>query len=83
MLSKYIFKVSGDSPGAQFTNMKLTLILEWISNYIHYKVCDEITYPFPISYGCNAEVWEWTINVSHTLLAVYLLIYAGIKVNSC
>ena len=25
----------------------LTLIPAWISNYIHYKVWDEITYPFP------------------------------------
>ena len=25
----------------------LTLIPAWISNYIHYKLWDEITYPFP------------------------------------
>ena len=32
-------------PGAPFTNYGL--ILAWISNYIHYIVCDEITYHFP------------------------------------
>ena len=31
----------------------------WISNYIHSKVWDEITYRFPSSNGCTAEVWEW------------------------
>ena len=25
----------------------LTLIIAWISNYIHYKVCDKIAYPLP------------------------------------
>ena len=30
-----------------FDGHGLTLILEWISNYIPYEVWDEITYPFP------------------------------------
>ena len=34
----------------------LTLILERISNYIHYKVWDEITYPFINFNGCSVEV---------------------------
>ena len=25
-------------------------------------VCDEITYPFPISTGATIEVWEWISN---------------------
>ena len=29
-------------------------LLTWISNYIHYKVWDKITYPFPN--------WEWISN---------------------
>ena len=33
----------------------LTLIPAWISNYIHYKVWDEITYPFLNFNG--AEIW--------------------------
>ena len=28
----------------------------WISNYIHYKVWDEITYPFLNFNGCTVEV---------------------------
>ena len=36
-----------------------TLLPAWISNYIHYKVWDEITYPFP---NFNVEVWEWISN---------------------
>ena len=34
----------------------LTLIPAWISNYIHYKVWDEITYPFLNFNGCTVEV---------------------------
>ena len=29
-----------------FYQRGLTLIPAWISNYIHYNVCDEIMYPF-------------------------------------
>ena len=34
----------------------LTLIPAWISNYIHYKVWDEITYPFLNLNGETVEV---------------------------
>ena len=34
----------------------LTLIPACISNYIHYKVWDEITYPFLTFNGCTVEV---------------------------
>ena len=34
----------------------LTLIPAWISNYIHYKEWDEITYPFLNFNGCTVEV---------------------------
>ena len=40
------------------------LLLSWINfnanmdDYIHYKVWDEITYPFPNFNGCAVEVWE-------------------------
>ena len=34
----------------------------WISNYIHHKVWNEITYPFPNFNGCIVEVWEWISN---------------------
>ena len=44
------------STGAPFG---LTLILPGISNYIHYKVWDEITYPFPNFNGVTIEVWDW------------------------
>ena len=40
----------------------LTWIPAWISNYIHYKVWDEITYPFPNFNSCTVEVWEWISN---------------------
>ena len=29
------------------------------SNYIHYKVWDEITYPYSNFNGATVEVWEW------------------------
>ena len=34
----------------------LTLIPAWISNYIHYKEWDEITYPFLNFNGATIEV---------------------------
>ena len=34
----------------------LTLIPAWISNYIHYKLWDEITYPFLNFNGATVEV---------------------------
>ena len=34
----------------------LTLIPAWISKYIHYKVCDEITYPSLNFNGATVEV---------------------------
>ena len=40
----------------------LTLILPWMSNYIHYTVLDEITNPFPNFNGCPIEVWEGKSN---------------------
>ena len=52
------------------------LIPAWISNYIQFKVWDEITYPFPNFSGAAIEVWEW-------ILDMWLLIHAGIKVNPC
>ena len=35
----------------------LTFIPVWISNYIHYKVFDEIAYPFLNFNGEAVEVW--------------------------
>ena len=40
----------------------LTSIPAWISNHIHHKVWDEITYPFPNFNGTTVEVWEWVSN---------------------
>ena len=39
----------------------LTLILSWISNYIHYNVWEEIIYQFPNFNGCTVEVWNGVI----------------------
>ena len=36
----------------------LSLMPALIGNYIHYKVWDEITYPFPNINGTTVEVWE-------------------------
>ena len=42
---------------------RLILISAWISIYIHYKVWDEITYPFSHFNGTAVEVWEGISNV--------------------
>ena len=41
----------------------------WRSNYIHYKVCDEISYPFPNFNGITVEVWEW--------ISIFILHFTG------
>ena len=40
----------------------LTLIPAWLSNYIHCKVWDEITYLFLNFNGATVEVYEWISN---------------------
>ena len=45
-----------------FTNMVLTVIQAGIINYTHYKVWDEISYPFPNFNGYSIEVWKWISN---------------------
>ena len=49
-------KVSVESPGAPFYWHGLTLISAWISNYIHYKMWDEIIYPFLNFNGATVEI---------------------------
>ena len=39
-----------------FYSNGLTLIPAWISNYIHYKVLDDINYPFLNFNGATVEV---------------------------
>ena len=34
----------------------------WISNYFHYEIFGEITYPFPNVNAATVEVWEWISN---------------------
>ena len=41
---------------APFYYYGLTLITAWISNHIHYKLWDEITYPFINFNGATVEV---------------------------
>ena len=45
--------------GAHFTNMDKLLIPAWVSNHMHSKVWNEITYPFLNFNGCTVEVLEW------------------------
>ena len=54
----------------------LTLTPAAISNYIHYNVWDESTYPFPNFNSATVEVWEWISNFiphSHAVSANRIL----------
>ena len=53
----------------------------WISNYIHYKVWGEITYPFLNINDCTVKFEIGLVISFHTLLGVWSLIHAGNKVN--
>ena len=50
----------------------LNLNPSMISNHIHYKVWEEITYPFPNFNGCANEVWEWISNLISPSLDMWL-----------
>ena len=54
------------------------MFLGQISNYIHYEIWDEITYPFLNANGATIDVREWISDLSHTLLGMWVLIHAGI-----
>ena len=59
-----------------------TLIPARKSNFTHYKVWGEITYPFPNFNGSAGEVWEWIRNFTPHFSSTWLLIYVGIKSKS-
>ena len=41
------------------------------SNYMHYKIWDELTYPFLNFNGCTVEVYEWISNfIPHFIMDV-------------
>ena len=40
-----------------FYKHELTLISGGINNYIHYKVWDEVKYPFQNLYGCTVDMY--------------------------
>ena len=40
-------------------NPGLTLVPAWIRIHIHYRMWDEIIFPFPNFNGSAVEVWEW------------------------
>ena len=60
----------------------VTLITSSMCNNIRYNEWGKNTYPFQNFNSATVEVWEW-IGSSHTLLDMWLLIYAGIKFNPC
>ena len=61
----------------------LTLIPAWISNYIHYKVRDEITYPFLNFNGATVEVLEWIRNLIPQFTGPVITYPCWVKVNPC
>ena len=69
-----------DSPG-DLLPMWINFNPTWMSNYIHYEVWYEITYPFPNFNDATIEVLEWISNSYHTLLGALFLIHAFSVVN--
>ena len=55
-----LFCVPGHACGLPLTAG--SLLLTWISNYIHFKMWDEIGYPSPNFNGCIVKVWEMISN---------------------
>ena len=59
----------------------LTLIIAWISNCNHYKVCDENIYTLPTSAMQPLNFGNGLVISSHSFLSMWLLIHAGFKLN--
>ena len=49
----------------------------------HRTVPSDCVYTFPNLNAATVEIWKWIRNSSHTLLDMWLLIHAGIKVQPC
>ena len=64
-----------------FYQYRLILNSEWISNYIHHKVCDGITYPFPNFNSCSIEVWEWMLFHPTLYWTFHYLSMLGLKLT--
>ena len=76
-----VIKKSG--MGGPNNNTTGLIIPSWMSNYIHFKVWDEIVYPLPNFNGAIVKVCEWISIIIHILLCMRLLICAEIKINPC
>ena len=72
---KYSYWLLNDqsTSGVPFTNMDV--LPSWIKDCIHYKVWDEISYPYEHMTRIHIP--------SYTLLGMWLLTHAGIRVNQC
>ena len=64
-----------------FYQYRLILNPEWISTYIHHKVCDGITYPFPNFNSCSIEVWEWMLFHPTLYWTFHYLSMLGLKLT--
>ena len=73
---------AGEDTCGPFYYHWLTLISAWISNYTHYNVWDEITYPFLNFNGAIVEVQEWISTfIPHFSGACDYLSMLGLKLN--
>ena len=77
MIDSMIYILGPEYSGGPFYWHGLTVILAWISNYIHCNVWDEINYPFTNVNGAIIEVWEWLSNFIPHLTGMWLLIHVG------
>ena len=64
IVRRHRWKMDVSGPFRPFTNITYPA---WLSNYIHYKIWDEITNPFTNFTGATFEVWDWMDNCSPQL----------------
>ena len=71
---------STNSHKGSFYEDGLTYMFAWICNYIHYKVWDEIVYPF-VKFNGASIVWKWmNYLISHLLSVSLFIIYIYIYI---
>ena len=67
-----VHKMAFNAARGPFYQHGVSVIPPWISDYIHYKVWDEFTYPFTNFTGATIEIWEWIGNFLMHLACDYL-----------
>ena len=81
-ISSPLHRIQRGNVWSPFYQHGLIVIPAWVSNYTHYKVCDEITNLIPSSNCCIIEAWE-SLKLNHVCKRGRRCIMYGSMGNTC